>query len=350
MMAPRTQTRRSFVRGSAIATGGLGLGLGACVGAAGTTSDGRRIVDLQLGWLAGANQVGEVVAAQQGFFDAEGIALRIRPGGPNIDGVAIVASGRYLVGAATSSPSVMFAVSQGIPVRCFAVAMQEHPYAYFSLPGNPVREPAELVGKRVGIQPTGQVLLDALLARHQIEADEVQVQIVGSSLVPLLTGQVDAITGWTTNVAALRPLGDQRVTMRLWDVGIRLYAWPYYATAQALQEDAPVLESFLRAAGRGWRFVHDDPEAAVRILTRTFPVLRFEDELQATLEQMPYVFNNRTAEFGWGTMALETWEDQLTTYDRLGQFSRGAPSVDDLMTSAVLDATSDARPRLGATP
>lgn len=312
------------------------------------TPDGRRIVEMQLGWLVGVNQLGEVAAARLGFFDEEGIAFRIRPGGANIDGVAIVASGRNLIGETTSSPSIMLAVSQGIPIRCFAVAMQEHPYAYFSLPESPVREPGDLVGKRVGIQPTGRVLLDALLARHRIDPTRIDVQIVGSSLVPLATRQVDVITGWTTNVASLRPLGGRQLVMRLWDVGIRLYAMPYYATHRALQEDAELLTAFLRATGRGWAFVHDNPERAVAMLTEEYPILRPEDELRAARAQMPYVFNESTAESGWGSMSSETWSEQLETYTRLGQFSGRAPQLNDLVSDAILEATRDTRPRLGA--
>lgn len=325
----------------------LGTALGGCVGSGGVTADGRRILDLQLGWLLGANQLGEVVASQSGYFADEGVALRIHPGGPNIDGVAIVAAGRYAAGAATSSPSIMLAVARGIPIRAFAVAMQEHPYAYFSLPENPVREPADLVGKTVGIQPTGRVLLDALLARHGIDPEALRIQVVGSSMVPLLTGQVDVITGWTTNAASLRPLGDRRVSMRLWDAGIELYAWPYYATARTLREDPELLAAFLRAAGRGWEFAHRETERAVRILTDAYPILRYEDELAAARRQMPYVFNAATAADGWGTMSAATWAEQIATYDRLGQFSDGPPALADLVSDEVLRATRDARPRLG---
>ncbi len=348
MRETEAHTRRRFLARCAAAAGGLGLGAAGCLQTSGTTADGRRIVDLQLGWLAGANQLGEVAAMRLGYFNDEGIAFRLRPGGPNIDGVAIVASGRYAVGAATSSPSVMLAVSQGIPIRCFAVAMQEHPYAYFSLPDNPVREPDDLRGKTVGIQPTGRVLLDALLARHGIAAEELQIQVVGSSLLPLLTGQVDVITGWTTNAASLRPLGGRQVTLRLWDAGIRLYAWPYYATARTLAQEPELLASFLRATGRGWELAHADPERAVGMLVEQFPVLRREDELLAARRQMPYVFNEQTAAHGWGTMSAETWSEQLATYDRLGQFARGAPRLEEIFSLEVLDATSAQRPRIGA--
>jgi NitT/TauT family transport system substrate-binding protein len=87
-------------------------------------------LNMQLGWLGGGNQLGEACAHQLGYFKEEGLDFHIQPGGPNNDGIAIVASGRYEVGQVSSSPSLMLAVSQDIPIRCFAVSAQKHPYAF----------------------------------------------------------------------------------------------------------------------------------------------------------------------------------------------------------------------------
>ena len=99
----------------------------------------------------------------------------IQPGGPNIDGVAIVASGRFEIGQVSSSPSLMLAASQGIPVKSFAVSVQEHPYAFFSLGSKPIRTPKDMIGKKIGIQATGKVLLSALLKKHDIPESDVEV-------------------------------------------------------------------------------------------------------------------------------------------------------------------------------
>ena len=58
---------------------------------------------------------------------------------------------------------------------CFAAGAQEHPYAFFSLKKNPIREPKDLIGKKVGIQATGVILLRALLAKNKIPEKDVQI-------------------------------------------------------------------------------------------------------------------------------------------------------------------------------
>src|SRR3954454_12440353 len=212
----------------------------------------KPVVNMQLGWLLSGNQIGEVCAKALGYYDQEGIEMRFQAGGPNIDGVAVVAAGRYEVGQVSSSPSLMLAASQDIPVVCFAAGAQVHPYTFFSLKKNPVREPKDLIGKKVGIQATGVILLRALLAKNKITEKDVTIVTIGADMSPLLTGQVDAVTGWLTNTSALKVIGAERVDMSLWDTGVQLYALPYYATTQTLQSKGDVLAGFVRAAAKGW--------------------------------------------------------------------------------------------------
>ena len=118
-------------------------------------------LNMQLVWIASGNQIGEIAAKRMGYYDQEGIDFAIQPGGPSIDGVAIVASGRFEVGQVSSSPSNMLAVSQDLPIKVFATGLQQHPYAFLSIKETPIRTPTDMVGKKIGIQATGLVLLRA---------------------------------------------------------------------------------------------------------------------------------------------------------------------------------------------
>src|SRR5258708_25645121 len=166
--------RRRLLKGAA-ATGFAAANL---LPSGGFAQAKTQTVNVQLGWLAGNNQVGEIAAKYMGFFEEEKLNLAIQPGGPSIDGVAIVASGRCEIGQISSSPSLMLAVSQKIPVMCFASGLQQHPYAYFSLPKKPVRTPKDMIGKKVGIQATAKGRLNELLKRHALAA-----QPVGSATI-----------------------------------------------------------------------------------------------------------------------------------------------------------------------
>lgn len=304
-------------------------------------------VTMQLGWLASNGILGEVAADKLGYFAEEGLTLEVMAGGPNIDGVASVASGRANLGSISSSPSLMLARSAGIPIKCIAAGYQQHPFTYFSLKKNPVMKPSDLVGKKVATQGTARILLRALLAKNGISEDDVEVSVMGGDMAALMTGQVDVVTGWNTNINALSVLGDQRVDMTLWDAGIQLYANPFYVTDSTLADHGDKVEAMIRAIAKGWGWVHDNPEKAVDFLVERYPNLDKESELKAVGLIVDFSFNSNTAAGGWGAMTKENWQAQIDAYDALGQFESGTPMLDDMMTLSVLEATAASRPKYG---
>ena len=331
-------SRRRLLAGTAAAGAGAMLSVEAF-------GQAKAKINMQLGWIAGGNQVAEVVAKRLGYYDTEGIDFAIQPGGPAIDGVAVVASGRFEVGQVSSSPSNMLAVSQDLPIKVFATGLQQHPYTFFSLKKNPIREPKDMIGKKIGIQQTGLVLLRALLAKNKIDEKSMTIIPVGADMMPLLTGQVDTITGWQTNTSALKPLGVDRVDLRLWDTGVRLYALPYYAHTDTLRNRPDVLVRFLRATARGWAYANKNRDAAVDHLIKEYPNLDRADERIAIDALMDYAYNAQTRTNGWGTMDRAIWQDQIDQYAELNQFTKRVPKVDEVMTMDILNATREYRLR-----
>jgi NitT/TauT family transport system substrate-binding protein len=344
-MTNSIMSRRTLLKTGAVAAGAFAMPT--IIQTRGFAQSGTRTLNMQLGWLGGGNQLGEVAAKHLGYFEEEGLDFVIQAGGPSIDGVAIVASGRYEIGQVSSSPSLMLAASQSIPVKSFAVSAQQHPYAFFSLPANPIRTAKDMVGKKIGIQATGKILLSALLKKNDIPAGDVEVVVIGADMTPLLTGQVHAVTGWMTNTTALSALGPDRIAMKLWDQGVQLYANPYYATADTIEREQKMLTGFLRAAGKGWEFAKAKPEEAVDLLLKEFPNLVRADEIAAAQVMLAHIFTPATAAGGWGTMDPAVWQNQIALYNELEQFSAGAPALDAVIDMRALEATADARPKIG---
>jgi len=243
----------------------------------------------------------------------------------------------------SSSPSIMLAVSQGLPIKCFAVGAQKHPFTFFSLGKNPVRKPADLAGKKVGIPSTAGILLRALLAKNKIAEKDVTVVTVGSDMAPLLTGQVDVVTGWLTSTTALKALGPDRVDLTLWDAGVQLYALPYYATTKTIETQPKVLEAFVRATSHGWQHAKANRDQAVDLLVKEYPNLKREDERAAIDVMLEYALGGSAQTQGWGTMDPVVWQSQISTYADLGQFTARTPKVDDVIWLGALKGTADAR-------
>ena len=343
-MTFRAVSRRSLLQGIGATAGLAATGTMLSVGPARAAD---YTIRLQLGWLASNGILGEVMADKLGYFAEEGLAPEIVPGGPNIAGVAAVASGANNFGSISSSPSLMLARAAGLPIKCVAAGYQKHPFTYFSLTDNPIKTPQDMIGKKIGTQGTAQILLRALLAKNGIAEDQVEVVVMGGDMAPLMTGQVQAVTGWQTNTAALSILGDKRVDLMLWDAGIQLYANPYYTTDAMLDEHSDKVAAAIRAISRGWGAVMADPEAGVDALVERYPNLDKAAEMQAVPLVLGFSFNELTRANGWGQMSADNWQAQIDAYDALGQFANGAPKLEDLVTMEILEATADTRPKLG---
>ena len=336
--------RRRLLKGSLAATGALLAG-GGYLALRKLGTDAASMV-LQLGWLPGPQQIGEIVAKRLGYYLQEGIQFRISGGGPSIDGVSVVASGSAQVGQISSSPSIMLAVSQNIPIQCFAAGLQRHPYTYFSLKSNPVRSISDMVHKKIGIPSTAGVLLKATLAKENLKESSVEVVPIGADMSPLLTGQVDVISAWSTNTTALRALGTNRVDLSMWDTGIHLYALPYYAATHTLEHEFDSIVRFMRATARGWAYARNHMDEAAELLVAEYPNLNRDDERVEIEAMLAFAFEDRAKELGWGTMDAGMWQAQIDMYKELGQFTNHVPTVSEVMTMKVLNATQSYRMRL----
>ena len=341
----RSPGRRRFLQYGA----GLGgaAAMSSFIGVEALAAGHKARVNMQLGWLASNGILGEVVAKRMGFYEEEGIELEVTPGGPGVDGVASVAAGRAQSGQLSSSPSLMLARSAGIPVKAFAAGYQKHPFTYFSLASNPIREPRDMIGKTIATQPTAVILLKALLAKNGIAEDQVEVVKMGSDMNQLMTGQAAAVTGWLTNTNALKILGGDRVDMMLWDAGIQLYANVYYTTDDMLANHKDVLVRFLTGSARGWGHARENPEAAVDHLVAEYRNLSRDSELEAVQPVLGFSFNDVTAKDGWAAMNPENWQAQIDAYAALEQFKGPTPTLAEVMTTDVLAATEALRKEIG---
>ncbi len=330
---------KSAAGASVLATGGSLLSA--------TSSAAGAKVSMQLGWLASNGIIGEVYAKRAGFFDDEGVELEVVPGGPGVDGVASVASDRASLGQLSSSPSLMLARSAGIPIKAIGAGFQKHPFTYFSLGKAPIRSPQDFIGKTIATQPTAVILLRALLAQNKIDENQVEIVKMGSDMNQLLSGQAHAVTGWLTNVNALKVIGDDRVDLMLWDAGLQLYANVYYTTDEMLANHHDTLVAFMTGAARGWDAARKNPHRAVEHLVSEYPNLDRDSELEAVTGVLGFGFDTTTARDGWAAMNRRNWQKQIDIYARLEQFKGPTPAVDDVMSLSVLKATERLRKQIG---
>jgi NitT/TauT family transport system substrate-binding protein len=334
----RPVSRRGLLAGGAVlgigAAGGRLLGLATAAQAQAMTG-----VSEQLGWLVNAQMAGDFVAIGKGYFKEADIDVKIQPGGPNIDPITVVAGGGVPFGNVSSVAVLVNARSHDVPVKAFGAVLQRHPFAFMFFTKSGIHTPRDFQGKTIGIQATARPLLAAVLAKYNVPPDSVKVQFVGGDTRPLVTGQVDVITGWIIDapqVEAVQQAGSYGY-FKLWDLGIHLYAYTYFTTDRVLSERKDVLVRFLSASGRGWAYAAQHPEEAVDLVLKAAPALSRPLELQTWKNEIPYMSSAMTKEHGLGYMDPKVWKTISDTYYGLKQIPREV-SPSEVMTNEIVEA------------
>jgi NitT/TauT family transport system substrate-binding protein len=303
-------------------------------------------VVVQYDWLMSNGQIGDVVAVKRGFFRDAGLEVELSPGGPNATAAAPVITGRAQIGQLSDSGQVMFARNSGMPVKIIAAGMRIAPFGFFSLPKDPIRSAHDMIGKRVGIQPTARYVLEAMLAKNNIDPAKVAVTDVGDDMTPLAAGRVDAITGWITNAKEMSIFSGPLVELTMESAGLPSYGDTYFATEDAIANNADLLARFIRALAQGWGWTYEHPGDAVDIAAAAYPELDASVEKRVMPTVLRLTFDQDTAKDGWGTFRPEKLATQMRAYAAVGQLKQSL-RIEDVYSMKILQATSTSRPKRG---
>jgi ABC-type nitrate/sulfonate/bicarbonate transport system substrate-binding protein len=314
---------------------GMGLaGLGSWTLGARVALAQQRDVALQLSWLHSVQFAGSYIAAERGYWADRGLSVRLDSGGPNAPVEPPVVAGTALVGISAADYTAA-AVQQGAPFRIIGVAMQQNPFAIASLPGNPVNEPKDLEGKRIGMATANTPVLRTLCALNDVDFDAITVIPTQYDAAPLVAGEVDCLLCWSTDLpVSMFVRGIDSVTMLMADFGYKLHSQTYIATEESLANRRADLVALMAGEARGWADYLADTDAATDLTLARFPDAGLDRaaQLEQARRQVPLMFSNLTEQNGFGWFTDETVAENIETLALLGM-----PVSADLWDRSILD-------------
>ncbi|MEM8553531.1 MAG: ABC transporter substrate-binding protein, partial [Pseudomonadota bacterium] len=208
------------------------------------------------------------------------------------------------------------------PFRILAVAMQNNPFAIASLAGNPVNEPADLVGKRIGMAVANTPVLQALCTLNGVDINGIEVVPTQYDAAPLVSGQVDCLLCWATDLpVAMTMQGVDNVTMLMADFGYAVHSQTYIATEDSIANRRAELVALLKGEVMGWTDYVADTKAAAALTTELYPDAGLDlatQELQAE-RQVPLMFSDLTEAEGFGWFTEDTIAANIETLGLLGR-------------------------------
>lgn len=331
MTSIMTPTRRTI-----LATGAAALGtsiFGSRTALAQSTE-----VNFQLSWIHSVQFGGSYIAQDKGYWTEQGLAVSLLSGGPNAPVEPPVVSGAALMGISAADYTAA-AVAQGAPFKIVAVAMQNNPFAIASLPSNPVRTPADLVGKRIGMSVANTPVLKALCTLNGVDINGIEIVPTQYDAAPLVRGQVDCLLCWATDLpVAMTMQGVDNVVMLMADHGYALHSQTYIATEESLRDRRDTLIGLLKGEILGWNDYHKDTDAAAKLTVDMFPDAGLDLETQRLQaeRQVPLMFSDLTNAHGFGWFTEETVAANIETLALLGR-----DVGPDLWDRSLLEAAHD---------
>ncbi len=233
-------------------------------------------VTLQLKWVTQAQFAGYYVAADQGFYEEEGLNVTIKPGGPDIAPAQVIAGGGADV-VLDWMPSALASREKGLALVNIAQPFKSSGMMLTCRKDAGVETPADFAGKTLGVWFFGnEYPFLSWMSKLGIATDGseggVTVLKQGFNVDPILQGQAACVSTMTYNEywqiidAGLSP--DDLVVFKYEDQGVATLEDGMYVLEENLSDAAFVdkMTRFVRASMKGWKWAEENPDEAALIV------------------------------------------------------------------------------------
>jgi ABC-type nitrate/sulfonate/bicarbonate transport system substrate-binding protein len=359
--------RRTFLRRGAVGGAGvLALGSGAAAtllaacgkskspSSTATTGAGAAkdfgALDYQLSWIKNVEFAGQYLADTNGYYSAEGFSsANLISGGPNVQQDAVVAAGKAFVGI--SAPDITSpAILKGAPIIAIGAQYQKNPFAVMSLKSKPINTPADMIGKKIGVQAVNEPIWNAFLKANKLDPAKINKVPAQFDPQPLVAGEVDGWFSFFTNEPNLRKVkGVETTVFLLNDHNYPLVSQIYVVKTDDLKNNRDKVKAMLRADIKGWHDTLKDPAAAPKLVVTKYGKDIGLSEVEQTLEskdQNKLVLTDDTKANGLFTITDSLIGDCIKTL-ALGGITITA---DKLFDMSVLDEVYKENPELKKSP
>ena len=264
-------------------------------------------VSMRLKWVTQAQFAGFYVAKAKGFYDAEKLDMTINPGGPNINGETLVAANSDNFAVAGGMENLLAARAKGLPVVGIGLMLQRTPSAYVTRSTSGIKSPKDFKGKTVSTFYSGaHNTLFAMLSKEGVPQDEVKIIPQAVSLAPFLDGQVDVATVMIFNeMITLRNRGVDLTVFRAEDFGVNFPNDMIITNEATIKQRPQVVQAFLNASLRGWKYAAENQEEAIDILLKAAPGLDRKHQTGMLSEYVKLITADRGTRDGIGYLDMD---------------------------------------------
>jgi NitT/TauT family transport system substrate-binding protein len=275
-------------------------------------------------WLAEAEHGGFYQAVAEGTYRKYGLDVEIRQGGPQVNGLQLLAAGRLDV-AMGDALQVISAVERNVPLVAIAATFQKNPTVVIAHPD--VNALADLEGKPIAIGSASNTTFWPWLRERYGFTDD-QKRPYAFSVQPFLADPTLSQQGFVTSEPfSIEKAGVDPKVFLLADLGYPPYSETLVVTRKTLAGRVDALTRFVRASAEGWKSYLANPAPGNALIKRANP--QMSDDLLAygvrKMRQYGIVESGDAKTRGLLTMTDARWK---ATDDFLRKAGLAKPGID----------------------
>lgn len=287
-------------------------------------------------WLAQAEHGGFYQALAEGIYKKHGLDVTIKMGGPQVNGLQLLAAGQLDV-VMGDALQVVSAIEQNVPVTAIAATFQKNPTAIIAHPG--IAKLDDLKGQPIAIGAASNTTFWPWLKQRYGFTDS-QKRPYGFSVQPFLADKSLSQQGFATSEPfSIEKAGVKPVVFLLADLGYPPYSEALVVTRDTLDKRADVLARFARASAEGWKSYLANPAPGNALIQRDNP--QMSDELLAyshrKMKEYALVTGGDAVQQGMLTMTDARWKQTLDFLRAAGLTKAGTDYANAYTLSIVRD-------------
>ena len=290
------RTSFSFKRSGRVLAAGLALL------AAGASQAAEEKFVYLTNWFAQAEHGGFYQAVATGLYKKHGLDVTIKMGGPQVNGVQLLAAGQADCIMGSSQLQMTQARSNGVPIVTVAALFQKDPQALIG--HEDVKSFEDMKGKTILIASTAQQGYWPWL-KTKYGFTDAQSRPYTFNIQPFLADKNTVQQGYiTSETYALQKAGAKANAFLMADVGYPSYATTVSCMDSTVAKRSKAVQAFVQASIEGWKSYLADPAPGNALIKKDNPQMT-DDQLAfsvAKLKEYGLVTGGDAAKNGIGTM------------------------------------------------
>jgi NitT/TauT family transport system substrate-binding protein len=267
-------------------------------------------VRLQLCWLKNVEFGNAWIAQKAGLFAQRGLDVSLLAGGPQVDPIALLASGAVDVALSSSVLPILAAAARGVPVVVLGAIFQTSRLGLAARADRHIELPSDLKGARIGYQQVNRSLYRAILAANAVPEDRVTTTVVTADPGMLIQGRIDLMTVSVLNVPlAMAAAGVPAQSWVASQLGMPMQGDVICCLAGTLAKRRQMVVGVLGALAEGTARLIAQPEAIARDVVANFGEgLQDAHQIAYARAQAPLMTSKATATEGLLRLDRGAWE------------------------------------------